>query len=402
MIGSITNKNSLVGKAMSVFTLPKIMVISLIGILIMGLGLYTDIIENIFISTAGFAWIYIFSLALFVVILLKVNPKLLWKLKKITLLSLLVFMASYLIASFWQSVYLENSTYAMIFGGWIYKLGEIHPVTRLFFSMSLLLLMPVVLRPLSSVKWYYQFCIITSKIFKDGLILLTTVVGIVSVRAFRLSKWTVSRIPTIKNWTEKKTNLTPVKNQASQNVILDYYKKNESPQLKTAKSTLIKKTLIRKSKSNVANKVIKHSENIHTGNATVSARNSGWQLPDSNLLMAPERKTTVMAPLEKMARVIEQTLLDHGVQVEVKDIKSGPRIVRFGLVPGWALKTPGLDHRERNRVKVQSIVSREKDLALALQTPYIRIEAPVPGEPILEMKFLNPFPAKFPLAWLPK
>ena len=90
MIGSITNKNSLVGKVKTDIALPKIMVISLIGILIMGLGLYTDIIENIFISTAGFAWLYIFSLALFVVILLKVNPKLLWKLKKITLLGFLL------------------------------------------------------------------------------------------------------------------------------------------------------------------------------------------------------------------------------------------------------------------------------------------------------------------------
>ncbi|HCG91817.1 MAG TPA: hypothetical protein DEZ08_08290 [Dehalococcoidia bacterium] len=397
MIGSITNKNSLVGKAMSVFTLPKIMVISLIGILIMGLGLYTDIIENIFISTAGFAWLYIFSLALFVVILLKVNPKLLWKLKKITLLSLLGFIIIYVTASFWQSVYQENSTYAMIFGGWIYKLGEIHPVSRLFFSMSLLLLMPVVLRPMSSVKWYYQFCIITFKIFKDGLILLTTVVGIFTLRVFRLSKWSVSKIPAMKHWTEKKTNLTPVNSQVTQNAILDNYTKNGSTQLKTSKSALIKKTLIRKSKSNVANKVIKHSGNIQTGIATVSARNSGWQLPTSDLLMAPERKTTVMAPLEKMARVIEQTLLDHGVQVEVKDIKSGPRIVRFGLVPGWALKTPGLDHRERNRVKVQSIVSREKDLALALQTPYIRIEAPVPGEPIIGIEVPNPIPSKVPL-----
>ena len=111
-----------------------------------------------------------------------------------------------------------------------------------------------------------------------------------------------------------------------------------------------------------------------------------------------------------MARHVERTLADHGVNVEVKDIKAGPRIVRFGLVPGWvprkgdaarAASTQGSSTEEnepaqgeRSRVKVQSILMREKDLALALQTPYLRIEAPVPGEALVGLEVPTPAPTK--------
>ena len=97
-------------------------------------------------------------------------------------------------------------------------------------------------------------------------------------------------------------------------------------------------------------------------------------------------------------------MADHGVAVEVKDIKSGPRIVRFGLVPGWTPKR-GENARETsedsrldgNRVKVQSILMREKDLALALKTAFLRIEAPVPGEALVGLEVPSPTPRKVAL-----
>ncbi len=128
---------------------------------------------------------------------------------------------------------------------------------------------------------------------------------------------------------------------------------------------------------------------------------SKWKLPNIDLLTPPEPHTASEAPLEKMARHIESTLSDHGVMVEVKDIKAGPRIVRFGLVPGWLVKkgeavkeADGGDNSERSRVKVQSILMREKDLALALQTPFLRIEAPIPGEALVGLEVPSPVPSK--------
>jgi len=140
------------------------------------------------------------------------------------------------------------------------------------------------------------------------------------------------------------------------------------------------------------------------GALTKSKLSSKWRLPSLELLSVAEPHEPPQAQLQQMARHIESTLEDHGVTVEVKDIKAGPRIVRFGLVPGWVSKRSDAGRAaasdstiERSRVKVQSILTREKDLALALKTPYLRIEAPVPGEALVGLEVPNPSPTKVPL-----
>ena len=134
----------------------------------------------------------------------------------------------------------------------------------------------------------------------------------------------------------------------------------------------------------------------------------GWRTPDIDMLTPPDTHHAPEAALQDMARLVESTLGDHGVRVEVTDVKAGPRIVRFGLVPGWVPKRGdggraaiGLDTGdadpsalERSRVKVQSILTREKDMALALKTPYLRIEAPVPGEALVGLEVPSPSPSK--------
>tara|TARA_Y100000780_G_scaffold176444_1_gene161630 strand:- start:655 stop:2859 length:2205 start_codon:yes stop_codon:yes gene_type:complete len=133
-----------------------------------------------------------------------------------------------------------------------------------------------------------------------------------------------------------------------------------------------------------------------------------WQTPPVDMLTPPDTHHAPEAALQEMARLVETTLGDHGVRVEVTDVKAGPRIVRFGLVPGWVPKRGesaraaiGLDTAdadpsalERSRVKVQSILTREKDMALALKTPYLRIEAPVPGEALVGLEVPSPSPSK--------
>ena len=132
----------------------------------------------------------------------------------------------------------------------------------------------------------------------------------------------------------------------------------------------------------------------------VKAAKSKWALPSIDCLSPPVVHDQAKGPLEQMARHVEASLAEHGVFVEVKDIKSGPRIVQFGLVPGWvgrrgeSGKDESTKSRPDNRVKVQSILSREKDLALALKTPYLRIEAPVPGEALVGLEVPAPSQSK--------
>ena len=122
---------------------------------------------------------------------------------------------------------------------------------------------------------------------------------------------------------------------------------------------------------------------------------SGWRLPSIETLAPPEPVGASEEEFKGMAKEVEQALADHGVRVEVTGITAGPRVVQFGLSPGWvARKAVSPEGGERSRVKVQSILTREKDLALALRTPYLRIEAPVPGEALVGLEVPVPTPTK--------
>ena len=121
---------------------------------------------------------------------------------------------------------------------------------------------------------------------------------------------------------------------------------------------------------------------------------TGWRLPPVETLAPPEPVGASEDEFNGMAKEVEQALADHGVRVEVTGITAGPRVVQFGLSPGWVAKRSAAEGGERSRVKVQSILTREKDLALALKTPFLRIEAPVPGEALVGLEVPVPTPTK--------
>ncbi len=162
------------------------------------------------------------------------------------------------------------------------------------------------------------------------------------------------------------------------------------------------------SKEPAPRKAPRPTKAIGDGAETGKRTKGSWQTPPVDMLTPPDTHHAPEAALQEMARLVETTLGDHGVRVEVTDVKAGPRIVRFGLVPGWVPKRGesaraaiGLDTAdadpsalERSRVKVQSILTREKDMALALKTPYLRIEAPVPGEALVGLEVPSPSPSK--------
>jgi S-DNA-T family DNA segregation ATPase FtsK/SpoIIIE len=111
----------------------------------------------------------------------------------------------------------------------------------------------------------------------------------------------------------------------------------------------------------------------------------------------------------EVAKCIEETLQHHGVEVAVNQVKPGPTVTLYGLTPGWVRRVRDVRERddqdqlirdaagkpvvsrkeEQTRVKVDSITAREKDLALALATPSLRIQAPVPGESIVGIEVPN-------------
>ena len=127
-----------------------------------------------------------------------------------------------------------------------------------------------------------------------------------------------------------------------------------------------------------------------------------FPLPPLEMLADGVAASAISQEHLETAALIEETLAQHGVEVSVSEIRPGPSVTMFGLVPGWNRKAMSAraralaaqEEREvqaevRNRVKVDSILAREKDLALALAAPTLRIQAPVPGEPLVGVEMPN-------------
>ncbi|MCI0815413.1 MAG: DNA translocase FtsK [Chloroflexi bacterium] len=125
-----------------------------------------------------------------------------------------------------------------------------------------------------------------------------------------------------------------------------------------------------------------------------------WTLPALDLLAPGAPASAVTEEHEATARLIESALAEHSVEVRVAEIRPGPTVTMFGLVPGWQRRRRpagrnrgddgGSDAEEiGNRVRVDAIIAREKDLALALAAPSLRIQAPVPGESVVGIEVPN-------------
>ena len=129
-----------------------------------------------------------------------------------------------------------------------------------------------------------------------------------------------------------------------------------------------------------------------------SASALGWCLPSLNHLERGLPTTGVTEEHQATARLIEEALAQHAVEVQVAEIRPGPAVTLFGLVPGWSssrnrgLPDEAMELRARKRVKVDSILAREKDLALALAAPSLRLQAPVPGESVVGVEVPNRMP----------
>ena len=137
-----------------------------------------------------------------------------------------------------------------------------------------------------------------------------------------------------------------------------------------------------------------------------------WQRPSTEMLVAAEESGISKEEMVETAETIKRTLDEYGVEVEIGQIKPGPTVTMYGLIPGWIRRhkqvkvtdedgRPRLDGSGRpmvskvetkTRVKVDSIISREKDLALALKTRSIRIDTPVMGESLVGIEVPNPKP----------
>ncbi len=100
-----------------------------------------------------------------------------------------------------------------------------------------------------------------------------------------------------------------------------------------------------------------------------------WSLPPLDLLVSA--KEEVLAPdIKSTSQIIQKVLGNFGIKVEIVNVEVGPAITRFSLKPGEG-------------IKLSKILSYQSDLALALGTPNLIIETPVPGKAVLGIQVPN-------------
>jgi S-DNA-T family DNA segregation ATPase FtsK/SpoIIIE len=137
---------------------------------------------------------------------------------------------------------------------------------------------------------------------------------------------------------------------------------------------------------------------------------SGWELPPIDLLTETNEKELRPVDNEARGQLIVDTLASFGVNARVVSINQGPTVTQFGVEPGWESKTRTVIARDdkrkpiydkdgkpqyrtevvsRTRVRVNRITALANDLTLALAAPAIRIEAPVPGRPVIGIEVPN-------------
>ena len=137
-----------------------------------------------------------------------------------------------------------------------------------------------------------------------------------------------------------------------------------------------------------------------------------WERPPMELLHDSPEGGISEEEMAETAEAIRRTLAEYDVEVSIGQVRPGPTVTMYGLIPGWVRRfkqvkvtndkgAPKLDESGRaitaraetkTRVKVDNIMSREKDLSLALKTPSLRIETPAMGESLVGIEVPNPSP----------
>jgi S-DNA-T family DNA segregation ATPase FtsK/SpoIIIE len=109
-----------------------------------------------------------------------------------------------------------------------------------------------------------------------------------------------------------------------------------------------------------------------------------FTLPSLDLLSEPEGPVLTDEEIREKSAIIEETLGQFGLPVEVAEVRVGPTVTQFGVRPGFVERS-----NRRKKVRVSQISALADDLALALAAPRIRVEAPVPGRPIVGVEVPN-------------
>lgn len=114
------------------------------------------------------------------------------------------------------------------------------------------------------------------------------------------------------------------------------------------------------------------------GKKELPAQSGGYVLPPVTLLGYPQKSgKSRKSDTPDHSKLLQDTLASFGVQGKVTQVDMGPVVTRYELTPA-----PG--------IKVSKILSLTDDIALALASTGIRLEAPIPGKSAIGIEVPNP------------
>lgn len=112
-------------------------------------------------------------------------------------------------------------------------------------------------------------------------------------------------------------------------------------------------------------------------------------LPPLSILMEEQIIRMDESTINQSAAILEKTLLDFGVPARVVGYRIGPTVTQFAVEPGYIEKPAPDGQVTKQKIRVNQISSLSRDLALALSSTSIRIEAPVPGRSYVGIEIPN-------------
>jgi len=128
-------------------------------------------------------------------------------------------------------------------------------------------------------------------------------------------------------------------------------------------------------KAGLADAVIPKKKQVEDQEALTTASDPNWEFPSLELLSNKQDKADA-GDVKGNAEIIQDTLGDFGVSVEMESANIGPRVTQYELKPS-------------SGVRLTKITSLENNIALNLAAESIRIEAPIPGKKAVGIEVPN-------------
>jgi S-DNA-T family DNA segregation ATPase FtsK/SpoIIIE len=117
-------------------------------------------------------------------------------------------------------------------------------------------------------------------------------------------------------------------------------------------------------------------------------------LPPMDLLRDIELNLPDEQEINQNVVLIENTLLEFDIDVDIVDVRIGPTVTQYAVQPFRETGAGGAEGEIAfSRTRVNKIASLANDLALSLSAKRLRIEAPVPGESYVGVEVPNRNPS---------